>query len=315
MRASLPRKTSSSISTRWCPSTTPGQSTSPIEHNGSSFGTSGHRGSSLLGSFNEPHILAITQAICDYRRREGTSGPLYLGKDTHALSEPASRTALEVLAANGVDVAIDDRDGWTPTPRHLVRDPQTQRRPDVAARRRHHPDAVTQSAGRRRPEIQPADRRAGRDGRHPMDRAAGQPPALERSGRRRPHELREEPRRRHDSRVRLRRLLRRRSERCRRHGRHSKCRPSHRRRSARRRGRRAVAADCRTVRARDRRGERRRRSDVRLHASRSRRPHPHGLLVAVRDGQPHQAQGPVRYRHRQRPGRRSARHRHAGAAA
>src|SRR4029077_20886311 len=80
------------------------------------FGTSGHRGSSLRGSFNEPHVLAITQAICDYRRHEGTSGPLYLGKDTHALSEPASRTALEVLAANGVDVAIDDRDGWTPTP-------------------------------------------------------------------------------------------------------------------------------------------------------------------------------------------------------
>jgi len=80
------------------------------------FGTSGHRGSSLRGSFNEPHILAITQAICDYRRHEGTSGPLYLGRDTHALSEPASRTALEVLAANRVDVVIDDRDGWTPTP-------------------------------------------------------------------------------------------------------------------------------------------------------------------------------------------------------
>jgi len=80
------------------------------------FGTSGHRGSSLRGSFNEPQILAITQAICDYRRREGTTGPLYLGKDTHALSEPASRTALEVLVANHVDVVIDNRDGWTPTP-------------------------------------------------------------------------------------------------------------------------------------------------------------------------------------------------------
>jgi phosphoglucomutase len=80
------------------------------------FGTSGHRGTSLRGSFNEPHILAIAQAICDYRRHEGTSGPLYLGKDTHALSEPAARTALEVLVANRVDVVIDDRDGWTPTP-------------------------------------------------------------------------------------------------------------------------------------------------------------------------------------------------------
>jgi phosphoglucomutase len=80
------------------------------------FGTSGHRGSSLHGSFNEVHILAITQAICDYRRQEGTTGPLYLGKDTHALSEPASRTALEVLVANRADVVIDARHGWTPTP-------------------------------------------------------------------------------------------------------------------------------------------------------------------------------------------------------
>jgi phosphoglucomutase len=81
-----------------------------------SFGTSGHRGSSLRGSFNEAHILAMTQAICDYRRRQGTDGPLYLGKDTHALSEPAQRTALEVLAANGVETIIQRDDGVTPTP-------------------------------------------------------------------------------------------------------------------------------------------------------------------------------------------------------
>ena len=81
-----------------------------------SFGTSGHRGSSLRGAFNEHHILAITQAICEYRRQQGTDGPLFLGIDTHALSEPAFETALEVLAANGVDVMIDSRDGFTPTP-------------------------------------------------------------------------------------------------------------------------------------------------------------------------------------------------------
>src|SRR3977135_1435094 len=69
-----------------------------------SFGTSGHRGSSLRGSFNEAHILAITQAVCEYRKAQGTRGPLYLGADTHALSGPAQRTALEVLAANEVDV-------------------------------------------------------------------------------------------------------------------------------------------------------------------------------------------------------------------
>src|SRR5258705_9533356 len=81
-----------------------------------SFGTSGHRGSSLRGTFTEAHILAITQAICDFRRMKGTDGPLYLGKDTHALSGPAQRTALEVLAANLVQTIIQREDGVTPTP-------------------------------------------------------------------------------------------------------------------------------------------------------------------------------------------------------
>jgi phosphoglucomutase len=81
-----------------------------------SFGTSGHRGSPLRGTFTEAHILAITQAICEYRRGQGTDGPLYMGKDTHALSGPAQRTALEVLAANGVETIIQRDDGITPTP-------------------------------------------------------------------------------------------------------------------------------------------------------------------------------------------------------
>ncbi|HEX6248228.1 MAG TPA: phosphoglucomutase (alpha-D-glucose-1,6-bisphosphate-dependent) [Nocardioidaceae bacterium] len=80
------------------------------------FGTSGHRGSSLRTAFNETHILATTQAICDYRREKGYDGPLFLGRDTHALSEPAWASALEVLAANDVTVLVDDRDGYTPTP-------------------------------------------------------------------------------------------------------------------------------------------------------------------------------------------------------
>jgi len=80
------------------------------------FGTSGHRGSPLHGSFTEAHILAITQAICDYRRGQGIDGPLYMGKDTHAVSAPAQRTALEVLAANGVETIIQENDGVTPTP-------------------------------------------------------------------------------------------------------------------------------------------------------------------------------------------------------
>jgi phosphoglucomutase len=80
------------------------------------FGTSGHRGSPLLGSFTEAHILAMTQAICDWRRAKGVDGPLYMGKDTHAVSGPAERTALEVLAANGVATVIQKDDGTTPTP-------------------------------------------------------------------------------------------------------------------------------------------------------------------------------------------------------
>jgi phosphoglucomutase len=80
------------------------------------FGTSGHRGSPFNGSFTEAHIAAITQAICDYRRAHGIDGPLYIGKDTHALSEPAQRTALEVLAANGIDTILQRDGGVTPTP-------------------------------------------------------------------------------------------------------------------------------------------------------------------------------------------------------
>jgi len=80
------------------------------------FGTSGHRGSSLRNAFNETHILATTQAICDYRKAKGYDGPLFLGRDTHGLSEPAWVSAIEVLAANDVTPLVDDRDGYTPTP-------------------------------------------------------------------------------------------------------------------------------------------------------------------------------------------------------
>src|ERR1700722_13780670 len=81
-----------------------------------SFGTSGHRGTPLNGTFTESHILAITQAICEYRLQQGTTGPLYMGMDTHAVSAPAQQTALEVLAANGVNALIQQRSGFTPTP-------------------------------------------------------------------------------------------------------------------------------------------------------------------------------------------------------
>src|SRR3954471_17261104 len=80
------------------------------------FGTSGHRGSSLRTAFNEVHIAATTQAICDYRKEQGYDGALFRGRDTHGLSEPAWATAIEVLVANDVAVMVDDRDAYTPTP-------------------------------------------------------------------------------------------------------------------------------------------------------------------------------------------------------
>ena len=80
------------------------------------FGTSGHRGTSHDRSFNEDHILAISQAICEYRRAQGYTGPLYLGKDTHALSEAAQATAVEVFAANGIALVLQAGNGYTPTP-------------------------------------------------------------------------------------------------------------------------------------------------------------------------------------------------------
>src|SRR5512139_2880548 len=81
-----------------------------------SFGTSGHRGCPLDSTFNEAHILATTQAICEYRRGRGITGPLFMGKDSHAVSGPAQRTAIEVLATNGVETIIQQGDGFTPTP-------------------------------------------------------------------------------------------------------------------------------------------------------------------------------------------------------
>ena len=80
------------------------------------FGTSGHRGSALNHAFNEAHILAISQALCDHRKRSGIDGPMFVGIDTHALAEPALASALEVFAANGIEVMIDSHDGYTPTP-------------------------------------------------------------------------------------------------------------------------------------------------------------------------------------------------------
>ena len=92
------------------------------------FGTSGHRGTSLSGSFNEAHILAVSQALCEYRQAAGIDGPLFVGMDTHALSEPAMISATEVFAANGVTVMLQDGLGTTPDARRVARDSDAQPR-------------------------------------------------------------------------------------------------------------------------------------------------------------------------------------------
>ena len=98
------------------------------------FGTSGHRGSAFEDTFNEWHVLAISQAICDYRKRQGIGGPLFLGIDTHAVSVPACASALEVLAANGVEVMLADKDEYTPTPviSHAILTYNRNRKPGLA---------------------------------------------------------------------------------------------------------------------------------------------------------------------------------------
>ena len=143
-----------------------------------SFGTSGHRGTSLNGSFTEAHILAITQAICEYRSAQGIDGPLFMGMDTHALSAAAQRVALEVLAANGVIDAHGSGGRWlcTPTPGDLARHPDPQQGPfdhaiwptALIITPSHNPPSG------RRHQIQPAQWRSGRHGcdRLPIEQRA-----------------------------------------------------------------------------------------------------------------------------------------------
>jgi phosphoglucomutase len=142
-----------------------------------SFGTSGHRGSSLVGTFTEDHIVAISisEAIARLRAEEGICGPLYLGRDTHALSEPAFRAAVEVLVAHGVEVAVDSERGYTPTPAISHAILTHNARGDEGGRDRHH--TVAQPARGRWLQVQPAPRRPGRHRRHASDPGRRERPA------------------------------------------------------------------------------------------------------------------------------------------
>ena len=153
------------------------------------FGTSGHRGSALNHAFNEAHILAISQALCDHRKRSGIDGPMFVGIDTHALAEPALASALEVFAANGVEVMIDQHDGYTPTPviSHAILTYNKGREHGLADGVVMY--AVAQSAGRRRLQIQSAQWRPGRYRHHLRHRARRQRLSRRRVARRQTHSL------------------------------------------------------------------------------------------------------------------------------
>ena len=136
------------------------------------FGTSGHRGTPFDGSLTAAHIAAITQAICDYRRGQGIDGPIYMGKDTHALSALSQDTALEVLAGNDVDTIVQRDNGVTPTPVISRAILTWNQRAHLAPGRwdRHH--SIAQPARGRRVQVQPAERRARRHRRDTLDSAA-----------------------------------------------------------------------------------------------------------------------------------------------
>ena len=246
------------------------------------FGTSGHRGSSLSCSFNEDHIAATTQAICEYRRQQGTDGPLFLGRDTHALSEPAWATALEVLAANDVTVLVDAADRYTPTPAvsHAILTANRGRSSGLAdgivVTPSHNPPP---DGGFKYnpPEGGPADTDATgwiadranellQDGlagvrRRPLSAA---PAAAE------PYDYVGDVRRRLADRHRPRRRAR--------------CRHPHRCRPAGRRQRRLLGRNRRAPPARPDGRQSPRRPDMAVHDPRLGRQDPHGLLVAVRHG-------------------------------
>src|ERR1039458_3252036 len=250
------------------------------------FGTSGHRGSSFALSFNEAHILAITQAICQYRKQEGITGPLFLAMDTHALSDPAWVSALEVLAANGVDTMIDSAGGYTPTPAlsHAILTYNRGRADGLA-------DGIVITPSHNPPERRPRQRTPG--GR------AAQDPA---------HALRGRAEGIHDTSARLCLGVRERPGQRAGYGRHPRRAPQRGRGPAGRRWGGLLGPHQRTVRRAADGAERYGRPHLPLHVGRLGRQDPHGLLVAIRHGRTDRAKGPLRrglrLRYRPRPARR-----------
>ncbi len=246
------------------------------------FGTSGHRGSSFERSFNEAHVLAITQAICGYRKQQGITGPLFLGIDTHALSAPAFASALEVLAANGVEVMIAKGDEYTPTPAisHAILVYNRGRRAGSPTASSSRPRTIRPTTAASSTTPPTADRRIPHD--HRLDRGSEANRLLaERLSGVKAHAAR-----------RARGVD---------HARHdylgayvadlgnvidmevdSRRQTAHGRRSARRRGRALLGGDCRTLRSGSRGRERQVDPTFRFMTRRLGRPDPHGPLLALR---------------------------------
>ena len=276
------------------------------------FGTSGHRGSALKLAFNDDHIAATTQAICEYRAQAGLTGPLYLGRDTHALSEPAFVTALEVLAANGVPVLVDSRAGYTPTPavsRAILA--HNEARTDGLA------DGIVVTPSHNPPEdggfkYNPPD--GGPAGSQITTVIQDRANELLSGGLREVRRVSYARARAADTTGGFDFL-----------GEYLAGLPTvvdldavrgawgaDRRRPAGRRQRGLLGRDRRPLRARPDRGQPRGRRHLPVHDPGLGRPDPDGLLVTVRDGLADRAPGRVRHRDRQRHRLRSARHRHAG---
>ena len=281
------------------------------------FGTSGHRGSAFDVSFNEWHVLAITQAICQYRKGQGIDGPLFLGIDTHALSQPAYASALEVLAANGIDVMLATHDEYTPTPAisHAILTHNRGRTSGLA-------DGIVVTPSHNPPDNggfkynPPNGGPAGEDVTGWIEAAANV--LLE-------HALDGVKRIGYARALRARR--RRTATTISTPTSPTSAASSTWTRSATSKirigvdplggaGRALLGADRRALRARPDRRQRRGRSDVSLHDGRLGRPDPHGSVVALRDAAPARPQGPLRHRIRLRHRSRPPRHRHrAGRAA
>ena len=265
------------------------------------FGTSGHRGSAFEDTFNEWHVLAISQAICDYRKRQGIDGPLFLGIDTHALSVPACASALEVLAANGVDVMLANARRIHAHSRDFSRDTHLQ--PRAATTGLADGIVIT-------PSHNPPD-----DGGFKYNPPNGGPADNDVTGwiearanaflesglegvKRIPFEkaLRAATTHRHDY---LNAYVERSRQRAR-HGRDSRREHPHGRGSARRRRRSLLGSDRRALRLESHGRERGRRSDLPVHDGRLGRPDPHGSVLALRDAEPDRPQGSLRHRLRLR---------------